>query len=70
MPKKMYQCTACQKIFTTEAKAKECESKHFGAVEIVDQVFDVEDKGAKYPESIKCKMSNGQVVQYYRRIGL
>lgn len=65
MAKQVYQCECCGMLHTTKANAEKCEANHIIVKEVKEHVYDFTDK-SKYPMTIKCEMSNGKVVSYYR----
>lgn len=73
MPRKQvfYYCDICNKSFSTEKKAADCEKSHF-KVKYVDKVdYSIEDDKREYPESILIALENDKGVEkkvrYYRR---
>ena len=65
MPKPLFQCMLCNRIHSTMEQAATCEKSHIGVQEIQSLSFNPSDK-PKYPQSIKCKMLDGKVIEFWR----
>lgn len=69
MAKQVYQCEYCGMLHTTKSNAEKCEASHIIVKKVKEHVYNLSDK-PKYPVQIKCEMSNGEVVVYYRKAGI
>lgn len=68
MPKTMYQCERCKKVYETKQDAANCEKSHVYAVEFISQRYgELLDRKTKFPSSITCKMSDGREIKFYRK---
>lgn len=67
MPKMVFQCAHCGALYATERDAEECENKHCIVRNIKYYVYEDTQSGKnKYPSEIRCEMSDGNTVIFYR----
>ena len=68
MPKSVYQCVYCGKVYDTKTEASACEKEHTYVSEIIKYNYGEEyDRKIRYPSSIMCKMSDGKEIKFYRK---
>ena len=69
MPKTIYRCDLCGKLFICEDAAIICEKNHFTVKSVKEQIFNQFDGKQEYPLQISCEMSNGEIITFYRHEG-
>lgn len=61
---KVYVCEICESEWENKENALQCESCHCQPVEILDYKYKFR---SETPDCIEIRMSNGEIVKYYKR---